>query len=296
MDATALFAELTRDFCGLVLDLCEQDVQLRDRVIAVDAGLARVVASGFALPVEPGQPPIDPGHPFDLAVWPGFGSFESYWTVGELAEPASPIPCRLSETLHFVFGQLWAGLEAFESGDAERAVGIWGAGFETTWGPASVELLHALHPVVAAYRGDVRREVRRRRSPRGPRMGVLPTRQDRSPSPEPPATTEPDVADPNDPAAGPPPGTPMLGVRFEPCPGGVAVLAVHPEGPAADQLMRGDIVLAVDGVSLADLPPDAAGLQLVGPVGVWRRYEVFRGGSTEMVEIATVASIGTAEM
>ena len=281
MDATALFAELTRDFCATLLDLCEQEVPLQDRVIAVDAGLARVVASGFALPIEPGSPPPNPGHPFSLEAWPGFGSFESYWTVGELSEPASPIPCRLSETLHFVFGQLWAGLEAWEGGDAPRAIGIWGSGFETTWGPASVELLHALHPVVAAYRGDARRAQGGRRRRTSPRTAVLPARQDRAPARA---------------SAGPPPGTPMLGVRFEPCPGGVAVLAVHPEGPAAERLMRGDVVLSVDGVSLSELPPDAAGLHLVGPVGVWRRYEVYRGGSTAVVEIATVASIGTAEM
>jgi hypothetical protein len=284
MDAREVFAELCRDFCATVLDLAEQAIPLQDRVITVDASLAQVVAAGFALPVEAGTPPIDPAHPLDLDAWPGFGSFEAYWTVGELAEPANPIPCRLSETLYFVFGQLWAGLEAWEAGDAERAVGVWGAGFETTWGPAAVELLHALHPVVAGYRGDARRSMGARTRRAAPRAAILPTRQDR----EEPRPTEP--------AAGPPPGTPMLGVRFEPCPGGVAVLAVHPEGPAADRLLRGDIVLSVDGVSLADLPPDAAGLHLVGPVGVWRRYEVFRGGSTAMVEIATVASIGTAEM
>ncbi|MCB9673991.1 MAG: DUF5063 domain-containing protein [Alphaproteobacteria bacterium] len=278
MDATSLFAELTRDFCSIVLQGAA--MSLEDRAVSVDQGLAQLLAAGLALPIVPGEVRPDPASPWDEAAWPGFGSFERYWTVGALAEPSEPLPCLLSQTLQFVFAQLWVGLEAFEAGEPERAAGIWGRGYEDTWGPASTEMLHALHPVVRGYREDARRRVQKRRKG-APGLDLV------TPASEP----APVLAEPAMPALPEgEPDRPLLGVRFEPCPGGVAVLAVHPQGPAAGRLDAGDVVLAVDGTSLADLPPDEAGAMLVGAVGEVRRYEVFRrDGDTAMVELAAIS-------
>ncbi|MEZ4318495.1 MAG: DUF5063 domain-containing protein [Myxococcota bacterium] len=270
MDPLELFAELTRDFCSIVLQ--GHGFTLEDRVVSVDAGLARVLAAGVTLPIVPGTVPADPSSPFDEAAWPGFGSYERYWTVGELAQPGEPIPCQMSQTLRFVFGQLWVGLEQYEERDTERAAGTWGRGYEDSWGPAATELLHALHPAVRGYREDARRRVQQRR--RGSQVLEMVAPRPVEPAPE-------------------PRDRPMLGVRFEACDGGVAVVAVHPQGPAAGALIAGDIVLSVDGRSLADLSGEAAGAEMVGPIGESRRYEVWRDGATVVVDLA---SIGAQEM
>jgi len=268
MDALELFAELTRDLCAVVLQ--GQQMTLEERVVSVNASLARVLAAGVALPILPGELDPDPPSPFDGAGWPGFGSYESYWTVGALAEPGSPIPCQLSQTLRFVFAQLFDGLERYEAGDREGAAGSWGLGYEQGWGLAGTELLHVLQPIVAGYRADARARVRRRRRVSTELQMVRPQREE-----------------------APRPGDrPMLGVRFEPCAGGVRVLDVHPGGPAAGLLVRGDIVLAVQGEPLAGLDADQAGAQMVGPIGELRRYEVFREGATQIVQVATVGALG----
>ena len=99
----ALFAQLVRDLCSTMLDASQ--LPLEQRLVATWHGLGVVVATGAALPVVPGRPPRPGSSP--LTDWPGLGSFEAYWRETE----EGPIPMRASETLQFVFQQLWAGLE-----------------------------------------------------------------------------------------------------------------------------------------------------------------------------------------
>jgi hypothetical protein len=279
MEAGETFAALAADLCAVLLDGARYG--LEERVLAVNAALAGVLAAGAGLPVAPGKVGGDAG-PFADADWPGLGSYERYWSVGGLDEPGPPVPVVMSDTLAFVFAELWRGLEHWQAGDAERAVGCWGLGYETTWGPAAAELSLALHPRVAAYRQDARSRTRpRARSARAPELAHVATREE--------------------PVVGvtrrdrPPEGAgglrPLLGVRFEPSPAGVRVLDVHPAGPASGRLKPGDLVLAVDGVELTALEPDAARQRLVGPVGEVRRYEVLRGDERCQLEFASVGSI-----
>jgi hypothetical protein len=261
MEAGETFAALAADLCAVLLDGGRYG--LEERVLAVNAALAGVLAAGAGLPVVAGKTGGDAG-PLAEADWPGLGSYERYWSVGGLDEPGPPVPLVMSDTLAFVFAELWRGLEHWQAGDAERAVGCWGLGYETTWGPAAAELSLALHPRVAAYRTDARSRTRpRTRSPRAPELAHVATREVR----------------------------PLLGVRFEPSPVGVRVVDVHPAGPASGRLKPGDLVLAVDGVELDALDPDAARHRLVGPVGVVRSYEVLRGDERCRVELASVGSI-----
>lgn len=253
MDA---FAEQVRALVACVDAAAGQPLELRVR--AVSAALAAVYASGGLLPAaRPGRPGGQP--PLDRDAWPGFGSYERYWTVGSLVDPGPPAPAGLSDALWFVLGALWAGLEAFDAGDEQRALAAWGGGFDEVWGPPAIELLHALHPRVAAYRADARQAARASR--RGP----------------------PNVVTLTAPAA-----RPVLGVRFAPCDAGVEVLDVHPRGPAAGLLARGDVVFEVDGAPLSALASDAAGARLVGAVGEPRRYGVLRDGEAWEVVLQAV--------
>lgn len=233
------FADAARELCAFLLQAAQSP--LEQRVYAVYRGLSRLLARGAVLPVEPGELPRS-APPFD---YPGFGSYEAYWTVGPLSEPGQPLPLRMTETLHFVFAGLWAGLEPYEGGDREAAAGTWGRGFEDGWGLADSELVHALHPVVAAYRGDLRRESRGRR----PVAPVLVQQERRR---EPPKG---------------------LGVEMVPVPGGLEVVDVHPDGASAGRLQPGDLILAIDGT-----PVDA-----IEPAQLTRlplKFEIYRNGET----------------
>lgn len=256
MQIEALFADLTRDFCGGLLD--GMDAPLEDRVGRVVQTLGPVVATGAALPIVPGTLPAFRSSM--LEGWPGLGTYEDYWRES----PEGPVPMRLSETLKVVHQQLWAGLEQWESGELERAVGTWSLGYEQTWGPAGLEVLGQLHPAFVGYRQDRRQRARRPTRP-GASLVMVANR-------EPPAST----------------GRPTLGLRLSPVPGGVEVLAVHPRGPAAGRLQTGDIVLTVEGASLDGLPEEAAGPALTGPIGTVRRYEVWRDGATLFVELRSI--------
>jgi hypothetical protein len=259
MQPLDLFAHLVRDLCSTMLEAEERS--LEDRVTSVWRALGAVVATGAALPVVAGTAPPFGSSP--LTNWPGLGSFEAYWRETE----EGPLPMRASDTLVFVFQQLWCGLEAFESGEEERAAGIWGAGFETSWGPAAMEVLGVLHTAVVGYRTDRRRAVRTQRSA-SPLVMVAHRTRDES------------VAT----------GRPTLGLRIQPVGGGVEVLAVHPAGPAARHLQVGDVVLAVDGRSLDGLDETDAGPALTGPIGTDRVYEVYRDGETVMVRMASASA------
>lgn len=238
-DELDTFAERARDLCAILMQADE--LPLEQRVYGIYRGLGRVLAAGAVLPVVPGDLPDSPS-PFEF---PGLGSYEPYWTVGPLAEPGQPVPLKMTETLHFVFTGLWAGLERYQGGDRERAAGTWGYGFEKGWGIAASELVHALHPVVSAYRNDLRQQTRGRR----PVTPVL-VQQERQ----------------RDPPRG-------LGVEMVPVQGGLEVLDVHPDGLAAGQLQPGDVVLAINGTPVDALDP-ATLTQL--PL----KLEVFREGET----------------
>lgn len=258
MQPIDLFAHLVRDFCASLLDAT--DSSLEDRVVAVWRGLGVILATAPALPVVPGELPRFSSSP--LTDWPGLGSFEDYWRE----TPDGPVPMRLSDTLHVVVQQLWAGLETFESGEPELAAGRWGAGFATTWGPASLEVLGVLHEPVLAYRADRLASQRPAKRSASPLVMVA----HRSPPPK------------ND--------RPTLGLRIQPVAGGVQIVAVHPTGPAAGVLLAGDIVIAVEGHSLDGLSEDDAGSALAGPIGTARRYEVYRDGETLLLPIASVGA------
>ena len=233
------FADVARELCAFLMQAGE--IPLEQRVYAVYRGLSQLLAFGAVLPVHPGELPRSPP-PFDF---PGFGSYEAYWTVGPLSEPGQPVPLRMSETLHFVFAGLWAGLEAYEGGDRDAAAGTWGRGFEEAWGIAASELVHALHPVVAAYRNDLRRETRGRR----PVTPVL-VQQERK----------------REPPSG-------LGVEMQPVPGGLEVLDVHPDGISAGQLQPGDLILSIDGTPVDALDPATL-------TKLPLKFEVYRDGET----------------
>lgn len=258
-DPAALFAELARELCGLLL--AGADLSLEERVFSVYRGLGLVTATAGSLPVLPGRSPA-PGRP-TLEDWPGFGSFEDYWKD----TPDGPLPMRLSQTLDVIHAQLRSGLDAWEEGDTERAVGCWSHGFETVWGPASHEVLAQLQPAVAGYRRDRLAAVRPKR--RGGASLVMVGGASERPAP-----AEDDRA--------------TLGLRLEAVPGGLLVLAVHPRGPAAGQLVPGDALLSVDEASLDGLSTERAGPTLAGSVGSDRRLEVFRDGQTLTVVLRSV--------
>jgi hypothetical protein len=255
MQPIDLFAHLVRELAATLLD--GHTLSLEDRVGAVSKGLGVVLATAPALPCVPGETPPFGSSP--LTEWPGFGSFEDYWRETD----EGPVPMRLTDTLTFVFQQLWTGLEHYEAGETERAAGTWGAGYASTWGPASLELITQLHPRVVGYRSD-RMAVRR-----GPRRAaplvMVAHRKETSP-----------------------PDRPTLGLRISPVPGGVAIVAVHPRGPAAGVLEVDDIVLAVEGHPLDGLSEADAGAALTGPVGTTRRYEVYRDGETLLLPLTSV--------
>lgn len=259
-DATSLFAELVRDLCEVLL--VGQELSLEERVFAVYRGLGLVVASAGSLPVLAG--PVPPLGPPRLLDWPGLGSFEDYWRESD----DGPLPMKVSQTLEVVFQQLHAGLEAWEEGRAERAVGLWGAGFDGVWGPAALEVLTRLQPAVAGYRRDRLRA--EQKACRGPASLVM-VAGGRSRSP----VSDDDRA--------------TLGLRVQAVPGGLIVLAVHPRGPAAGRLQPGDALLAVEGHALDGLTEEEAGPALAGPLGSERRLEVYRDGATATVVVRSVA-------
>ncbi len=254
MDALEIFSQLTRTFAQVVMQ--GSDLDLQGRVLTVHASLSSVLAGAPRLPVAPGETRETLG-PFPTD-WPGFGSFERYWSVGPLAAPSDPRPASASQSLAFVFGQLWDGLEAHDNGDAARAAGVWSRGFEDTWGPVATELVHHLHPAVVGYRRDGRRPARRKRDVAEALVMVRPETQE-------------------DESVG-------MGVQFERVAGGLLVLSVHERGTASRILESGDLLLAVDGEPL-DVPDEALGALLRGSTGEQKRFEVFRNGETLTVSV-----------
>lgn len=245
-DELDVFAHLARDFCTVMQEA--GNLPLSQRVFGLFSALTAVVAAGSTLPVMPGDLVNAPR----LEGFPGLGSYEEYWTVGPLKQPGAPVPLRLSEALLFVHSAIAAGLARYDDGDREAAAGIWGLGFEKTWGRVASELVHALHPVVAAYRNDLRQE----------------THRGRSLKPVLPAATAP-----------PPPDGPVgLGLEFEPVPGGLEIVDVSAHGLAAGKLRAGDLVIAVNGRSIDELVD--TGLDEL-PL----KFEIYRDGETLYVKL-----------
>ena len=245
-DELDVFAHLARDFCTVMQQAGE--LPLSQRVFGLFSALTGVISAGSTLPVMPG----DLVTAKRLEGFPGMGSYEEYWTVGPLKQPGAPVPLRLSEALLFVHSGIAAGLERYDDGDREAAAGIWGLGFEKTWGRVGSELVHALHPVVAAYRNDLRLEAHKGRSLKP----VLPAAA---------APSAPEEA------VG-------LGLEFEPCPGGLEVTEVSARGLAAGKLRPGDLVIAVNGRGIDELVD--TGLDEL-PL----KFEIYRDGETLYVKV-----------
>jgi len=253
MDDLERVARLARELCALRLQGDQLD--LRERVLALGEVLPRLWLAGGVLPVVPEvpQPPPGPG----AEGWPGLGRFDA-------SEP------RLATALDEVEAWLWSGLQYWDDGDPAGALTVWAGGY-VRWSTALVAVLPALHDAVLRFRPEPQLD---RRDPAEPSLVMVGSGRG-----DPPAGVVP---------APPPAVKPALGVRFEAIGLGAYVCEVHPRSPAAGAVQAGDVVLSVDGVSLEHVDPGVLAERMVGPVGEERAYVVYRDGEAREVRFASV--------
>ena len=258
MDSAAqLLADSARGFCDLVVEA--DQLSLQDRITWFSTAFAQLYVAGLQLaPVAIASMPNlrFPEQPVD------FGSLDTYHK-GDASEEGS-----LSQDVSLVYAHVRHGLVLLDSSrrDAnEAALAYWSSTFDEGWGRQIAGAMPAFHRAACVFREDERRSTARRRGLRVVDDLVTLTR----PAEE--------------------PAKPMLGLHFEPVPGGVEVLAVHPEGPARGVLKVGDFLLSVDSVPLDGMSGEEAGQILVGTVGVAKKVEVYRDGETLSAILTSVA-------
>jgi len=80
----------------------------------------------------------------------------------------------------------------------------------------------------------------------------------------------------------------VVGLRFRRVDEGAEVRWVHPQGPAMGALEAGDVVIAIEGRSLAGLRMREIGPLLTGQVGEGRRVRFRRGDEEREVVLVAV--------
>lgn len=246
-------ARLARQLCELLLD--GEAIDLRARVQALVEVLPRLWLAGSVLPPVPPLPPPPPGPA--AGTWPGLGRFDG----------GSP---TVSEQLAVAEAWLWSGLHFYDEGDAAGALTVWAGGY-AVWSTALVATLPALHAAALRFRPEPQLG---RPSAAEPSLVMVGGGAEDAPV----AVAAPDK-----------PIRPALGVRFEAIGLGAYVCEVHAKSPAAGLVEKGDVVLAVDDLSLEHVDPTILAERMVGPIGERRRYVVYRDGETREVVFAAVA-------
>lgn len=247
-------ARLARRLCALLLD--GEGISLQQRVEGLTEILPRVWLAGAVLPPVPELPPPPAGP--SIEAWPGLGRFD------DEAEPP------LSEALGIVEAWLWSGLQFYDEGDPAGALTVWAGGYPT-WSVALVGMLPVLHGAALRFRPQPQLERARDAAPSLVMVGSADGGEAAAVAPPAPAVK------------------PALGVRFEAIGLGAYIVEVHPRSPAASMLQAGDVVLAVDDVSLEHVDPAILAERMVGPVGEVRTYVVYRDGQAGEVQFASVS-------
>ncbi len=82
----------------------------------------------------------------------------------------------------------------------------------------------------------------------------------------------------------------VFGLQFEAVPGGARIVAVHPNGSLAGEVLPGDILQAVDGLDLAGRNRGEMLKALAGPPGERSRWRLLRSGGSFDLEVQRVRS------
>jgi hypothetical protein len=305
------FADAARAWLELIAAAARLPLTVRAEAFA--AHLVHLYAAGLRLPVAAAAPDrVDAfAWPED---WPGFAALEA----------GTPDTTAL---LRGVSSDLATGLWWFER-DPDAGAAWWRATFDARWGTLAVAALPRLHLGVVAGRRAVggppaeggsatADPAAREPAAAGPDAGQPGARSAPTEHPDLPASSPSGGSAPR--APGEPATTPagggmllsfepakperrptgrarapigeqgVLGVRCEPERDGLRVQAVHPAGPAAGQLAPGDLLMQVDGVSLAGLDHATAPAALAGSIGVARRVRARRGDDDLHLALTPVA-------
>ncbi|MBT3217862.1 MAG: DUF5063 domain-containing protein [Proteobacteria bacterium] len=255
--AAQLLADSARGFCDLVAEA--DQLSLQERIAWFSTAFAQLYVAGLQLLPSTNDPEGQPKLQFPDKI--DFGSLDGYLKA-DVSEEGS-----LSQDVALVYAHIRHGLVLLDSPrrDAnEAALAYWSTTFDEEWGRQIAGAMPAFHRATCVFRDDLRRSSAKRQG-----LKVI----DELVTLSTPALEQP---------------KPMLGLRFEPVPGGVEVVAVHPEGPAANVLYAGDFLLSVEGQPLDGLSAEEAGNALVGSVGVPQQIEVFRDGETLTVLLTSV--------
>lgn len=229
---------------------------LAQRLELLIHALLTLYATALATEAAPwvGSPPPLPElelPPVDLGVLDTWHGLPDPHTLA-VVEPRS-----LSADLASISQEIARGQALWSADDQEHALSWWRHGLHTSWGAVAVDCLAVLHRGLVRFRPEA-----------------------------PPQRTGPALAEelvllePR-----PEPRTAGMGLRLEAAVVGQEVVAVHPQGPSADLLQPGDLLLSVDGLPLDGLEPHQAGVLLAGPVGVPRQVEIYRDGESLILEI-----------
>lgn len=254
------------------------------RLEALTAHLVHLYALGLRLPpAEPAQPPAEP------APWP-----DTWLDLGSADASAPPV----SLLLRGLSSDVSRGLSVEDA----IAGAWWRRSFDARWGTLATAAIGRLHTaLVEARRGDAPTVAPPPGPPSSPApraTSPVPTRREDGPAllrhqgptvlpglePAPPTRHR---SGRSRRATAGSPG--VLGIRFEPTPAGLAVTAVHPEGPAGDKLQPGDLLLSIDGLPLRGRDPEGVRAALVGAIGEPRQLGVGRGAGILEIELIPVA-------
>ena len=242
------------------------------RIEALTAHLVHLYAAGLRLPAS-GPPPdrIDvDAWPED---WPGLGA----------PDAATP---PLTTLLRGLTADLATGL-AWHEAAPPQAAAWWRSSFDARWGTLAAAALPRLHLAVVASRAsdggaaaaaDPPAPRRAFATPAGPLLQVEPAPPERRSTGRARVASAP---------------TGVLGVRCAPASDGLRVEAVHPAGPAAGVLAPGDLLLRIDGTTLAGLHGATAQAALAGPIGAPRLVVV---RTADAVETRTVIPVDPASL
>lgn len=256
---------------------------LSERIEAFTAHLIHLYGAGLRLPGHPEPPDRN-----DAGEWP------EDWPGFEHLEGERP---TLTTLIHGITSDLQIGA-AHLARSPEAGAAWWRASFEHRWGTLAAATLPRLHaaltapPASPAPEPDLKADSNLKTDPQpcAPR-DRLPETVTASPAgpallqhvPEPPTRRSTRRARPRADSPG------VLGLRCDPEPDGLRISAVHPQGPAADHLYEGDLLLSIDGSPLGGLTVAAAQAALSSAPEQLRELTYLRQGQRAQISLTAVS-------